>query len=75
MKNMASKGLLTSISVGVNSDSYVLLSQLLAEGLSPDYATVDIAHGHSVKLANMVAHLKRKFPSTFVIAGAWGFGC
>ena len=46
---MSSKGLLTSISVGVNKDSYDLLAGLAAEGLAPEYATVDIAHGHSVR--------------------------
>lgn len=60
---------IVSVSVGVNEDSYQQLKELKDAKLSMDYATVDIAHGHSPKCENMIKYLKDNFPETFVIAG------
>ena len=46
--------------------------ETLAEGLVPDYVTIDIAHGHSNAVINMIQHLKKSLPETFVIAGNVG---
>jgi GMP reductase len=58
-----------SISVGVNQDSYDFLSKLESFGVGPDYITVDIAHGHSVKMEKMIPFIRKTFENTFIIAG------
>ena len=68
VKKMKSLCLLSSISVGVNKDSYDILEKLKEKNLTPDFITVDIAHGHSVLLEKMVIYIKNNF-STFVIGG------
>ena len=72
IKKMQQKGLITSISVGVKEGEYVFVETLGREGLVPDYVTIDIAHGHSNAVINMIQHLKKFLPETFVIAGNVG---
>ena len=64
-----SQGAYASISLGVKKADYETVDQLALEGLAPDYITIDIAHGHADTVKNMIAHLKQKLPSSFVIAG------
>ena len=47
IKDMNSRGLYASISVGVKEDEYKFIQQVADEQLSPEYITIDIAHGHS----------------------------
>lgn len=72
IKKMQQKGLITSISVGVKEGEYAFVETLALEGLVPDYVTIDIAHGHSNAVINMIQHLKKFLPETFVIAGNVG---
>jgi len=72
IKKMQKKGLITSISVGVKEGEYAFVETLAREGLVPDYVTIDIAHGHSNAVINMIQHLKKSLPETFVIAGNVG---
>jgi GMP reductase len=72
VKRMHGLGLYSSISLGVKQPDYDTVNRLLAEGLSPDYITIDIAHGHSDSVKQMVGHLKEKLPNAFVIAGNVG---
>ena len=72
IKKMQQKGLITSISVGVKEGEYAFVETLAREGLVPDYVTIDIAHGHSNAVINMIQHLKKSLPETFVIAGNVG---
>jgi GMP reductase len=69
VKDMASKSLYSSISLGVKKPDYDTVDQLVALGLSPDYITIDIAHGHADSVKLMIACLKQKLPKAFVIAG------
>ena len=69
VKNMKALGLYASISLGVKQPDYDAVDQLLALGLAPEYVTIDIAHGHSDSVKNMIAYLKEKMPAAFVIAG------
>jgi GMP reductase len=71
IRTMKSKKLFTSISIGVNEDSYDLMNFLRKEELIPDFITIDIAHGHSIKMENMVTWLRGnpEFEYTFIIAG------
>ena len=52
MKDMKARGLFASISVGVKEGEYSFIQQLAEEHLSPEYITIDIAHGHSDAVIN-----------------------
>ncbi|MDP4084450.1 MAG: GMP reductase [Bacillota bacterium] len=72
IKNMKSRGLFASISVGVKEDEYGFIEQLAEENLIPEYITIDIAHGHSNAVIEMIRHIKKHLPQSFVIAGNVG---
>ena len=72
VKDCKAKNMFASISLGVKQADYDTVAQLLAVGLVPDFITIDIAHGHSDNVQRMIAHLKEKMPSAFVIAGNVG---
>lgn len=59
----------TSISVGVNQDAYKDIDMLKLYGSEPDYITIDIAHGHCIKMKAMIEYIRFQFPQTFIIAG------
>jgi GMP reductase len=67
--DMKALGLYASISLGVKQPDYDAVDQLVKLGLTPDYVTIDIAHGHADSVKNMIGYLKEKMPSTFIIAG------
>ncbi len=69
VKTMKAQGLFASISLGVKKPDYDTVDQLVTLGLVPEYITIDIAHGHADSVKNMIAYLRGKMPSTFVIAG------
>lgn len=70
-KKMKEKSLFTSISVGVNEPSYKLLTMLHTLNFIPDYITIDIAHGHAIKMQAMIKFIYDLFGSNrpFIIAG------
>lgn len=72
VKDMKARGLFSSISVGVKDDEYAFIEELVKENLTPDYITIDIAHGHSNAVINMIQHIKKLLPNSFVIAGNVG---
>ncbi|MBK1811634.1 GMP reductase [Clostridium sp. YIM B02505] len=72
IKDMTSRGLFSSISVGVKEDEYRFIEQLASENLVPEYITIDIAHGHSNAVISMIQHIKKHLPNSFVIAGNVG---
>jgi GMP reductase len=72
VKEMQSRGLFASISVGVKEEEYRFVQQLADEQLSPEYITIDIAHGHSNAVIQMIQHIKKLLPNSFVIAGNVG---
>jgi GMP reductase len=72
VRRMKAAGAYASISVGVKAADYETVNKLAAEGLVPEYVTIDIAHGHADTVKNMIAHLKAKLPDSFVIAGNVG---
>lgn len=69
IKSMKSQNLISSISIGVNQDSYDLISSLVDQNLMPDFITIDIAHGHCIKMKSMLEHIKSFKPKSFVICG------
>ncbi|MEK3952689.1 MULTISPECIES: GMP reductase [Psychrobacillus] len=72
IKSMQSRSLIASISVGVKEEEYTFVEQLAEENLVPEFITIDIAHGHSNAVINMIKHLKKHLPNSFVIAGNVG---
>ena len=69
VKAMKNQGVFASISLGVKKPDYETVDQLVASGLTPDYITIDIAHGHADSVQRMIACIREKLPSAFVIAG------
>ena len=69
VKNMQQRGLYASISLGVKQPDYDTVNRLVELRLVPEYVTIDIAHGHADSVKNMIAYLREKIPSTFIIAG------
>jgi GMP reductase len=72
IKDMKSRGLISSISVGVKEEEYGFIQELSEENLVPEFITIDIAHGHSNAVIKMIQHIKKLLPQTFVIAGNVG---
>lgn len=72
VKDMQERGLYASISVGVKDEEYAFVEELAEAGLTPEYITIDIAHGHSEQVINMIKHIKKHLPESFVIAGNVG---
>jgi len=68
-KQMKELNLPISISLGVNNDAYELLNKLLANNLMPDFITLDIAHGHSIKMKQIIEFIKGQPVKSFIIAG------
>ena len=72
VREMQGKGCFASISLGVKKPDYDTVDRFVAEGLCPEYITIDIAHGHADSVKNMIGYLKEKLPKSFVIAGNVG---
>ena len=69
VRGMKNDGLLASISLGVKKSEYDCVNALAAEGLVPEYVTIDIAHGHAESVRAMIGHIREKLPGAFIIAG------
>lgn len=72
IKDMQQKGLFTSISVGIKEDEFKFIDQLTTQNLTPDYITIDVAHGHSDRVIKMIKYIKQNIPDSFLIAGNVG---
>ena len=69
-RKMRTLKLPVSISLGVNSDSYETLNLMASNNVLPDFVTIDIAHGHSIKMEKLVKWIKSTFPKPpCIIAG------
>lgn len=71
-KDMQERGLYASISVGIKEEEYKFVQQLVDEKITPEYITIDVAHGHSNAVIEMIKHIKKLLPESFVIAGNVG---
>ena len=69
VQRMKERGLFASISLGVKSPDYATVDALVAAGLTPDFITIDIAHGHADSVKDMITCIKARLPASFVIAG------
>ena len=69
VRRMQEKGLYASISVRIKDEEYGFIDELKAAGLTPEYITIDVAHGHSVYVVKMIEYIKKQLPGTFLTAG------
>lgn len=61
---------LISISVGVKQEDYNLLKSIAELDIVPDFITIDIAHGHTPRMKQMIEFIRMLFGyNTFIIAG------
>lgn len=60
---------LISISTGVNEDTLDELKRIKEKGYRIDFITIDVAHGHHIKVKERIHWIKENFPNTKVIAG------
>lgn len=58
---MQDEGLFASISVGVKENEFKFIEELASKSLVPEYITIDIAHGHSDSVINMIKHIKTTY--------------
>lgn len=58
-----------SISVGVKDTDKQLIKWLQLQQISPDFITIDIAHGHSALMFDMLQLITDQLPESFIIAG------
>ena len=72
IEKMHAQKLIASISVGVKDREYDFIQELADKKLVPEFITIDIAHGHSNAVINMIGHIKKYLPESFVIAGNVG---
>jgi GMP reductase len=69
VRDMHNAGVFASISLGVKQADYDTVDQFKAQGLVPEYITIDIAHGHADSVRDMIGYIKTHIPTAFVIAG------
>jgi GMP reductase len=69
VRDMHTAGVFASISLGVKQGDYDTVDQFKAQGLLPEYITIDIAHGHADSVRDMIGYIKQHLPNSFVIAG------
>lgn len=58
-----------SFSVGVQDKDKTIINKLRTNKLRLDFLTIDIAHGHSIKMKRMIAFIKENLPNAKIIAG------
>lgn len=71
-QRMHAQDLFASISLGVKEADYATVDRFAELGVTPEYITIDIAHGHADSVRDMLAYLKKKLPGSFLIAGNVG---
>lgn len=68
-KRLQAQGHYASISLGIKAVDYETIERFVTEGVTPEYITVDVAHGDSEEVFKIVKEIKTKLPKAFVIAG------
>lgn len=68
-ESMKNENLFLSISIGVNEDSMELCKKLVEKDIEPSLTTIDIAHGHAIKMERMIPFVRNLFPNTIIMAG------
>lgn len=68
-KRLQAQNLYASISLGIKAVDYETINRFVTENITPEYITVDVAHGDSDEVIRIVKTLKEKLPNSFIIAG------
>lgn len=68
-KKMHNAGLYSSISLGIKPADFSNIDRLAKLQGYPEYITVDVAHGHSSQVNEVVKYVRRMLPNSFIIAG------
>lgn len=68
-KRMQKQNYPASISLGIKQIDYDTVERFVEEKITPEYITVDVAHGDNGEVHRIVRFLKEKLPQSFVIAG------
>jgi len=58
-----------SFSVGAKAGDKAKILKLSKSNLRVDFLTIDIAHGHSLRMKRMIQYIRKKLPDTKIIAG------
>ena len=58
-----------SFSIGVKAPDKMAIQKIIKRGHRVDYFTIDIAHGHSLRMKTMISYIKKLMPNTIIIAG------
>jgi GMP reductase len=58
-----------SFSIGVQDKDKTIIHKLRTNKLRLDFLTIDIAHGHSIKMKRMIQFIKENLPNVKIIAG------
>lgn len=68
-KRMQKQNYPASISLGIKQVDYDTVERFVKENITPEYITVDVAHGDNGEVHRIVKFLKEKLPQSFIIAG------
>lgn len=73
-RRMHEAGLFASISIGIKDSDYALIDEL-AKFAQPEYLTIDVAHGHSIYVNEILKYARNRLKDSFIIVGnvATGF--
>ena len=69
IQKMQAKGLFASISIGIKAHEFDFVRELAQKKLVPEYITIDVAHGHSEDVMDMIRFIKEYLSDSFLIAG------
>ena len=58
-----------SFSIGVKAPDKMAIQKIIKRGHRVDYFTIDIAHGHCLRMKTMIGYIKKHMPNTIIIAG------
>ena len=58
-----------SISIGIQQKDKNILTAIGQSMMKVDFITIDVAHGHHLKVAEQIRHIKQVLPSAKIIAG------
>lgn len=69
IQTMHENGCFASISIGIKPTEQEFIKQLVEANQEPEYITIDVAHGHSDYVIEMIKYVKDKLPDSFLIVG------
>lgn len=70
ISNMKNVGAFASISIGVSDSDFEFIDSVRKNNdLQPEYITIDIAHGHAIRMEKMLKKIKDSGLKSFIIAG------